>query len=114
MILIVEDSEDLRDLFRCVLEYGGFTVATAASAQEGLACLLQTPQARLVLLDITLPDMTGLEVAALMKANSALEEIPIVLLSGMPSAQVGDLPLLRKPVDPDALLAATHRYARAG
>jgi CheY-like chemotaxis protein len=53
MIVIVEDSEDLRDLFRCVLEDDGLTVATAASGQEALACLLQTTQARLALLDMS-------------------------------------------------------------
>jgi two-component system cell cycle response regulator DivK len=113
VILIVEDNEDLQELFRFVLECGGFTVLTAASGKEALACLHTAPQTRLVLLDLALPDMTGLELAEALKADRDLAEIPVLLVSGMPLADVGGLPRLLKPVAPEDLLAAVRCHARS-
>ena len=111
MILVVEDNEDLLDVLRWVLESARYTVATAANGEDALVCIRAAPRPRLVLLDITLPDMSGLEVAARMKADPALAEIPIVLVSGMPFIQTGGIPMLLKPVAPDDLLVAVRRYA---
>jgi DNA-binding response OmpR family regulator len=112
MILVVEDNEDLRDLFRWVLECGGFTVTTAASGEEGLVCLRAAPQTRLVLLDLALPDMTGLDLVGTLKADPRLAEIPVLLVSGTPRARVGGLAMLVKPVGPEDLLAAVRFHAR--
>ncbi len=112
MILIVDDNEDLRDLFRCVLESEGFTVGTAASGEEALDRLREAPQTWLVLLDLVLPDMSGLDLATVMKAEHGLAEIPVLLVSGMPFADVGALPVLRKPVMPEDLIAAARCYVR--
>jgi DNA-binding response OmpR family regulator len=112
MILIVEDNDDLRDLFRCVLECEGFTVTTAASGAKGLVCLRAAPQTRLVLLDLALPDMTGLDVVGTLKADHRLAEIPVLLISGTPLARVVGLPMLVKPVGPEDLLAAVRFHAR--
>ena len=107
-----EDNEDLRDLFRWVLECAGFTVATAASGAEGLVCLRAAPETRLVLLDLALPDMTGLDLVGTLKADIHLAEIPVLLVSGTPRARGGGLPMLVKPVGPEDLLAAVRFHAR--
>ena len=112
VIVIVEDNEDLRALFRWVLECGGFSVATAATGAEGLACVRAAPQTRLVLLDLALPDMTGLDVIGTLKADCRLAEIPVLLVSGTPLARVVGLPMLVKPVGPEDLLAAVRFHAR--
>jgi two-component system phosphate regulon response regulator PhoB len=109
--LVVDDNEDLRDLFRWVLECGGFTVITAANGEEALACLRAAPQTRLVLLDLALPDMTGLELVGILKSDSRLAEIPVLLVSGTPRARVDGLPMLLKPVGPEDLLAAVRFHA---
>jgi CheY-like chemotaxis protein len=111
MILVVEDNDDLRDLFRFMLEYGGVGVVTAASGAEALARLRAAPRTRLVLLDLALPDMGGLDFVETVKAERGLGGIPIVLVSGMPLARVGGLPRLVKPVGPEDLLAAVRCYA---
>ena len=112
MILVVEDNEDLRDLFQWVLECAGFSVITAASGAEGLVCLRAAPQTRLVLLDLALPDMTGLDLVGTLKADPRLAEIPVLLVSGTPRARVDGLPMLVKPVSPEDLLAAVRFHAR--
>lgn len=112
MILIVEDNEDLRELFQCVLEAGGFSVVTASTGGEALTCLRGATATRLVLLDLTLPDMSGLELAAVLKVEPGLAEVPVLLVSGLPLLAVGGLPMLRKPVGPEDLLAAVRYHAR--
>jgi DNA-binding response OmpR family regulator len=112
MILVVEDNEDLRDLFQWVLECAGFTVTTAASGAEGLSCLRAAPQTHLVLLDLALPDMTGLDLVGILKANPRLAGIPVLLVSGTPRARGGGLPMLVKPLGPEDLLAAVRFHAR--
>lgn len=111
MILVVEDNEDLRELFRFMLEYCGFTVATAASGAEALARIHAAPRTRLVLLDLALPDMTSLDFVEILKAESGLAEIPIVLVPGMPLARVGGLRWLVKPVGAEDLLAVVRCHA---
>ncbi len=111
MILVVDDNEDLRELFQWVLETGGFSVVTAATGGEALTCLRRTERIRLVLLDLTLPDMSGLELVGALKIEPGLAEIPILLVSGMLHVAVGRLPMLRKPVAPDDLLAAARYHA---
>jgi CheY-like chemotaxis protein len=109
--LVVDDNEDLRDLFRWVLECGGFTVITAASGEEALACLRAVPETQLVLLDLALPDMTGLDLVGILKSEGRLAEIPVLLVSGTPRARLGGLPMLLKPVGPEDLLAAVRFHA---
>ena len=110
MILVVEDNEDLLEVFRWVLESAGYTVSTAVNGEAALACVRGAQRPRLVLLDLTLPDMSGLELVARLKAEPALADIPIVVVSGLPVADVGGIPRLVKPVAPDDLLAAVGRY----
>ncbi len=111
MILVVEDNEDLRELFQWVLEAVGFSVVTAATGAEALTCLRGAEQIRLVLLDLTLPDMSGLELVEALKIEPGLAEIPVVLVSGMLHVAVGRLPMLRKPLAPEDLLAAVRYHA---
>ena len=90
----------------------GFSVATAASGAEGLVCLRAALQTRLVILDLALPDMTGLEVVGTLKADCRLAKIPVLLVSGTPLARVVGLPMLVKPVGPEDLLTAVRFHAR--
>ena len=60
-ILVVDDNQDLRDLIQHVLRRGGFSVATAGSGEDGLAALREVDAPDLVLVDVQMPDMSGLE-----------------------------------------------------
>jgi two-component system cell cycle response regulator DivK len=86
-ILIVEDNEMNRDMLSRRLERRGFAVVWAGNGQDGLeAARAQRPD--LVLMDLSLPEMDGLEVTRRMKADAAVARIPVIALTA--HALVGD------------------------
>ena len=83
-ILVVDDNPADRKLARVLLMKEGFNVYTAANAEEALA-LLPVARPRLVLLDILLPGMDGLELARRIKANPATQGIMVMAVTVHPS-----------------------------
>lgn len=79
-ILIIEDDEDIVDLVSYNLEREGFEVTTADSGEEGLRLALnQKPS--LILLDLGLPEIQGLEVCRLLKMRDQTTRIPIIMMT---------------------------------
>jgi len=79
-ILVVEDDEKSRRLLTDVLRYHGFEVAAVGSGEDALADARATsPDA--ALLDIQLPDITGFDVLARLRAESAHAPIPVVAVT---------------------------------
>ena len=106
LILIVEDMVDARELYADYLGFAGFSVVTALNGHEavGLARLLKPD---LILMDIRLPGMDGLEAAADIKADPAITHIPIVAITADSSRdiharakRVGCSTVIMKPVLP--------------
>jgi diguanylate cyclase (GGDEF)-like protein/PAS domain S-box-containing protein len=79
-VLVVDDLETIRNLLKQVLLRQGHMVLTAASGPEALALLRKHP-IDLVLLDIMMPEMSGIEVLEHIKANPATHEIPVLVVS---------------------------------
>ena len=79
--LIVDDSEVLRRLIEMCLRPAGFEIATAASGGEALDTAA-TFEPDLILLDIGLPDMTGWDVLAGLRASATTADTKILILSG--------------------------------
>jgi CheY-like chemotaxis protein len=106
-ILVVEDDDALRRLIEQVLVFDGFKVVSASHGAEALR-ILNTMTPALVVLDLVLPWVNGLEVLATMRATPRLSAIPVVVVTGTPIIErdLGDngpLRLLRKPVNVEAL-----------
>jgi two-component system response regulator MtrA len=76
-ILVVEDDASLREVTRLGLQRDGFTVLTAGDGREGLG-LFRSRHPDLVLLDVMLPGLDGLEVCRAIRAESA---VPVVMLT---------------------------------
>ena len=81
-ILLIEDEDLIRDLYKRQLEQGGITTDAVANGTEGLKAL-QENNYDLVLLDIMLPDKNGLEVLITMKQDKLTKEIPVVMLTNL-------------------------------
>ena len=81
-ILIVDDEPDLREILQCNLENAGYTVDTAASAEEALALL--TPQHSLILLDVMMGGMSGFRMAEKLR-KELNNPIPIIFLTAKDS-----------------------------
>jgi class 3 adenylate cyclase/CheY-like chemotaxis protein len=118
LILIVDDNEANRDILARRLEAQGYRLAMAADGEEALACAReQLPD--LILLDVMMPKMDGLEVCRRLKADKSLPFMPIILVTARADTKdvvagldVGGDEYLTKPVDQAALVARVRSILR--
>jgi CheY-like chemotaxis protein len=82
VILVVDDNEENREMLARRLERQGYEVRAAAGGGEALA-MLAAAAADLVLLDVMMPDLDGYEVLARLKADPALRNIPVLMISSL-------------------------------
>jgi two-component system, cell cycle response regulator DivK len=115
-VLVIEDHEDNRRIVRDLLSANGYELIEAVTGEEGLAAA-ERDQPDLILMDIQLPGMDGYEVTRRIKANPALNGIPIIAvtsyaLSGdeQKAADAGCDGYVTKPVSPRLLLAKVREY----
>lgn len=80
LILVVDDEFSIVEMLSAVLEEEGYEVMTASNGQEGLR-LLQNTLPALVISDIMMPILDGLELCRRMQADGRLKFIPVVLMS---------------------------------
>jgi two-component system cell cycle response regulator DivK len=86
-VLIVEDNEANLKLAQFLLESAGHVVSSAANAEIGLT-MARSEQPDLILMDIQLPGMDGLEATGLLKRDAATCAIPVIALTAL--AMKGD------------------------
>lgn len=108
-ILVIEDNSDNMALIEEILEDEGFSVLKACLAEEGITLLKKSP-ADLIIMDISLPKMSGFEAAEIIKADETTKGIPIIALTAYAmesdkekALSVGCDGFLTKPVDEDKL-----------
>lgn len=102
-ILVAEDNTDSRGALRALLEAYGFEVLEAKNGEEAVR-LAQEARPDLVLMDIMMPEMDGLEATKRLRAIPEVESIPILALTAMagsknPALDAGCDDYLTKPVD---------------
>jgi len=102
MILVVEDSKRLQPLIIHILESGGYQVLVAEDARTAMEMLTSRPDVRLMLTDVMLPQMTGLELARLARAKRP--QLKVLYMSGFDSELGEGLQFIQKPFTPDSLL----------
>lgn len=110
LVLVVDDDELTRNLLTQVLESANYEVAAVASAAEALS-LLQKRRPRLILMDVVMPDIDGIDATRRLKAIEAYAGIPVIMLTGKAEKQViidglgaGAAGFVVKPVERDVLL----------
>ena len=108
-VLVVDDDPVIQKLLKVNFEMEGYEVLSAADGAEGLDQAKSGPD--VIILDVMMPKMNGLEVLAALKADAGTENIPVILLSA--KAQAGDVQAgldrganayVTKPFDPLDLL----------
>ncbi len=109
-VLVVEDDAATREMLGELLAFEGYTTAPVADGVSGLARIEQG-RVDLVLLDLKLPDMDGVEFCQRVRAIDQATDVPIVLLSGTVDPQLesaglaaGADDIVAKPFDIDHLL----------
>jgi two-component system alkaline phosphatase synthesis response regulator PhoP len=110
-ILIIEDDKDIVELVRYNLEKEGFQVSAAGDGMNGLAQVKKSPP-DLLLLDLMLPRLSGLEICKEIRREAALNRLPILMLTarGEETDRVVGLELgaddyVTKPFSPRELVA---------
>jgi diguanylate cyclase (GGDEF)-like protein len=118
VVLLVEDSSAIRALVRRMLVAGGHTVVEASGGAAALAACRER-QPDVMLLDVEMPEMSGWDVLAAMKADPELRDVPVVFLTGrsdttdiVEGLRLGAHDYLRKPCQPTELLARVQAAAR--
>lgn len=89
-ILVIEDDETMRNALKRILESEGYRTITAADGTQ-LSSVLDDSPIDLIVLDIGLPWINGLELAKLLKEHEDLKSIPLIFVSG----KTGDLDVKR-------------------
>lgn len=117
-ILVVEDEQDIAELIAYNLEREGFQVESAHSGEEGLS-KAKADHPDLVVLDIMLPEMNGLDVCRALRSDRATQSIPIVMLTArdeeidvVTGLEVGADDYITKPFSPKVLIARIRAVLR--
>ncbi len=118
-ILVVDDEPDNRTFLKAILEPQGFSVALAQQAAEALDAAEQSSP-DLILSDVAMPGLSGLELCRRIKSNARTSRIPIILMSGAQKAEkdqaegidLGADDYLTKPFTPRLLLAKINGVLR--
>lgn len=87
LVLIVDDNRDAAEVLALLIEMEGFAAATARTVAQAREAVANTPP-RLIFLDVNLPDGSGLDLLADVKADLKTADIEIVVLSGMLDARL--------------------------
>lgn len=111
-ILVVDDDEVMRNALKRILESEDYKVVLAEDAME-LSKVLENTYLDLILLDVNLPWVDGIELCQLIKSHHGLKAVPVILISGRKSPEdiergfsAGCNDFLMKPFDLDQMTGA--------
>lgn len=115
LVCIVDDNEDIRSIYRQKFKMEGFETIAAANGKEALE-IIKSERPAVVLLDIQMPEMDGLEVLEHLKAEESLKNIPVVILTNVDSEEIfqrvselgsAEYYLVKSLVDPQKVVDVT-------
>lgn len=114
-VLVVDDLIDNLTFMQCVLELAGYQVSIVTSGKAAIASVQHAPPC-LILLDVMMPELSGIEVTRQLRQDQELPLIPILLLtanSGITLEQavaIGANGVLHKPLNLDEVLSRIEAY----
>ncbi|HZR82652.1 MAG TPA: response regulator [Candidatus Binatia bacterium] len=117
-VLVVDDSLDTRQTMCAILEVAGYRVESAENGEEALLLLEEGMRPCLILLDIAMPRMDGIEFRARQVEDPRFANVPVVLFSG--AYEVAKIcrrlrvPGFQKPAEASQLLAIVAQHCRCG
>lgn len=119
-IVVIDDEEDIRELIQYNLSKEGYVVSCAVSGEEGVE-LVERVKPDLLILDLMLPGIDGLEVCRRLKSDAKLKSIPIVMVSArgeepdvVSGLELGADDYVSKPFSPKVLIARVKSVLRRG
>jgi CheY-like chemotaxis protein len=116
-VLVVEDHEDTACLLRFILEREGYSVTHVADGRIAWHLTAAAPPPDLMLLDITLPSLSGLEILRTVRTTPEWQWIPVILLTAdtraetmAEAANLGATEYVQKPFAAERLLKSVHLF----
>jgi two-component system cell cycle response regulator DivK len=120
LVLIAEDFEDARELYRDYFEFSGFAVETATNGREAITRAVEL-QPDIILMDASMPVLDGWQATKELKNNPATKQIPILALTAhafedakKEAKEAGCDGFVTKPCLPDDLVAKVRATLRGG
>lgn len=115
-ILIIEDDEASRMMYNEILTLEDFTVIEAEDGHSALKYLSTNPNPKLILMDLTFPNMTSKEFVDALKANPQTALIPYIFISGQgtireQAQELQALTFLKKPFDLDDFVNLVKKHS---
>lgn len=117
-VLIVDDSKSIRNEVADVLTRAGYKVTEAADGAEALACVAQHADLSMVVLDVNMPGMNGLDVLERIQSEHRARNLPILMLTTEAeralverAKRAGAKGWLLKPIKPDLLVTTVGRLS---
>ena len=118
-VLVADDDEGLRQLYRLILWREGFEVIEAADGEQALARAIDSDPT-VILLDIMMPGMSGFEVCQRLKGDQRTGMLPVILVSAMEDVprlnemlKVGADDCIKKPIGPRDLVVRLKSFLEA-
>lgn len=114
-VCVVDDNDEIRDIYRTKFKMEGFETVGASNGQEALQ-VIKTERPDVILLDIQMPVMDGLEVLEHLQADETMKAIPVVILSNLDSEDIfqkvselgfAEYYLVKSLVDPQKVVDVT-------
>jgi len=117
-VLVADDEPHIGRIIKMKLEQGPFRVTLAYDGQEAIDVLENQPDVDLVLLDLMMPNLSGLDVLARIRSNERLKHLPCIILTAagqeaqhQKAMELGATEFLTKPFSPKKLYARTAELA---
>ena len=120
-VLVVDDEKNIRRTLQLVLEGEGYRVLGAETASQALS-ILASPAAPvdLAILDVKLPDMSGLDALAKIRSDEATRDVPIIIISGhatvhdaVQAIKLGASDFFEKPLERERVLVSVRNVLHA-
>jgi DNA-binding response OmpR family regulator len=117
-ILVVDDDPDIGMMIKMMLEYHGYSVQVTQRAEQ-TESLLAADHYDLLIMDMLLSGMNGMDICAHLKRNTAFTQLPVIMISAHPNAkemsgEAGADDFLSKPFDMNEMLLKIGRLVNAG
>jgi two-component system chemotaxis response regulator CheY len=119
-VIVIDDSATVRQQVGTALSQAGFEVVEAADGDEGVAMIDRMPDLAMVICDVNMPKMSGLELLEVVKKNDKNAKLPVLMLTteGQPqlverAKKAGAKGWVVKPFKPDLLVAAVKKLTLA-
>jgi len=116
-LLIIEDDPTSLEYMKALLEPGGFNIITCSTGKEGYEAFLNHPEIDLILMDIKLPDTTGLELTRKIRSSAHHSDVPVIAQTAYAmsedahkSKEAGCDDYISKPIDKKQLLAKMYKF----